>query len=546
MAPIFVGSNDDNSRVRSDRVGFAISTSNPGSASEGDAYYNSSDSQLNIYDGSAWASAGAGGNSVELTASGSISDGQPVIIKSDGTVGIVTQTPSIDPNNPDVGSPTVFESNTTGEIAAAFDSNSNKVVIVYNDEDNSNYGTAVVGTVSSTAGDNSISFGTPVVFESSNTDAHSVTFDSSNNKVVIAYRDRGSSDVGKSRVGTVSGTSISFGGSTTFESGDITSTSATFDSSNNKVIIAYRDYTDGSNGYGTVVVGTVSGTSISFGTEVRFSSVSTGSISATFDSSNNKVVIAFKDDGNTNHGKAVVGTVSGTSISFGSSTTFESAPAVNMSTIFDSSNNKVVITYYDAGNSSYGTAVVGTVSGTSISFGTPAVFESASTGYNSATFDSNSNKVIIAYTDAGNSDYGTVIVGTVSGTSISFGSPTVFESATTDYKSATFDSNNNKVVIAYRDGGNSNYGTAVVFDVNTTTLVTNLTANNFLGFSDADYTNGQTAKIQIAGSVDDAQSGLTTARKFYVQQDGSLSTTADTPSVEAGVGISTTQIIVLG
>ena len=80
MAPIFVGSNDDNSRVRSDRVGFAISTANPGSASEGDAYYNSSDSQLNIYDGSAWASAGAGGNSVELVASGTLSDGQTVIL----------------------------------------------------------------------------------------------------------------------------------------------------------------------------------------------------------------------------------------------------------------------------------------------------------------------------------------------------------------------------------------------------------------------------------------------------------------------------------
>ena len=68
MALIFVGSNDDNSRVRSDRVGFAISSSNPGSASEGNAYYNSTDNQLNIYDGSAWSSAGAGGNSVELTA----------------------------------------------------------------------------------------------------------------------------------------------------------------------------------------------------------------------------------------------------------------------------------------------------------------------------------------------------------------------------------------------------------------------------------------------------------------------------------------------
>ena len=44
--PIFVGSNSDDSRIRSNRVGFAVSTANPGSASEGDVYFNSSDSGL--------------------------------------------------------------------------------------------------------------------------------------------------------------------------------------------------------------------------------------------------------------------------------------------------------------------------------------------------------------------------------------------------------------------------------------------------------------------------------------------------------------------
>ena len=42
---------------------------------------------------------------------------------------------------------------------------------------------------------------------------------------------------------------------------------------------------------------------------------------------------------------------------------------------FDSSNNKVVIAYVDGGDSSKGKAIVGTVSNTSISFGTAAVFE---------------------------------------------------------------------------------------------------------------------------------------------------------------------------
>ena len=41
---------------------------------------------------------------------------------------------------------------------------------------------------------------------------------------------------------------------------------------------------------------------------------------------------------------------------------------------------------------------------------------------------SNANKVVVAYRDQDNSGYGN-IVGTVSGTGITFGSPTVFNSA---------------------------------------------------------------------------------------------------------------------
>ena len=69
-------------------------------------------------------------------------------------------------------------------------------------------------------------------------------------------------------------------------------------------------------------------------------------------------------------------------------------------------------------------------------------------------------------------------------------------------------------------------------------MLQNLTsANNFIGFSDAAYSDGATATIQIVGSVDDAQSGLTTASVHYVQNDGTLSTTAGTPSVVAGIAL---------
>ena len=79
-----------------------------------------------------------------------------------------------------------------------------------------------------------------------------------------------------------------------------------------------------------------------------------------------------------------------------------------------------------------------------------------------------------------------------------------------------------------------------------TTIVgsTNLTSENYIGISDGAYTNGQSATIQLAGSVDDAQSGLTPGSKYYVQNNGTLSTSADSPSVFAGTAVATTKLIV--
>ena len=72
---------------------------------------------------------------------------------------------------------------------------------------------------------------------------------------------------------------------------------------------------------------------------------------------------------------------------------------------------------------------------------------------------------------------------------------------------------------------------------------TNLTSENYIGISNGAYTNGQTATIQIAGSVDDAQSGLTPGQQYYVQVDGTL---GESGSVFAGTAVSASKIIVKG
>ena len=202
----------------------------------------------------------------------------------------------------------------------------------------------------------------------------------------------------------------------------------TFDSSNNKSSLCLSGQRQ--LRLWNAVVGTVSGNTVSFGTPVQFLSQQ---LSNTYDArstlATTKLSLLTKTGSNSNYGTAIVGTVSGTSISFGTAVVFVSYGIVDAAITFDSNENKVVICY--PGSSSYGNAVIGTVSGTSISFGSPVVFESAQSTYIAATFDS-SNKVVL-YKDGGNSDRGTAIVGTVSGTSISFGSANVYENDGTYY-----------------------------------------------------------------------------------------------------------------
>ena len=469
--------------------------------------------------------AGAGAKSADFVASGTLSSGQTVALKADGTVTAIAL------SGPSAGTPVVFASHDVGtNITSVYDPNSNKIIIAYRGSPGAfNAGTAVVGTVSGT----SISFGTPVVFQGNTISEPGIAYDSTNQKVIIAYTSNEAVAYGKAIVGTVSGTSISFGTATTFGTSTSSEIEATYDSTNQKVVVTYTDW--GNNYYGTSKVGTVSGTSISFGTAAIFVSSSFPGGQPTYDASAGKVVIAYRLSAN-GYGTAVVGTVSGTSISFGSPVTFETASTSYYSITYDDSNSKVVIAYrYNSGSTFQGRAIVGTVSGTSISFGTAVVYLSTRTDDMSIVYNSTDNTVTIAYMDVNNSNYGTTIVGTVSGTSISFGSPFVFETNYTYALIAVYDSGSNKTVISYNS---SSSGRSVVFSAPS--------SNNtdFIGITDQAIANTATGAVIVQGGVSDKVTGLTTGSDYYVQADGTISTTVS--SVPAGRALSSTSILLEG
>jgi len=352
------------------------------------------------------------------------------------------------------GFPIQFTSSSSLDHALAYDTGNNKVVIAYQDGSNSDYGTAVVATIT----EDSISLGTPVVFESAASDQIAIAYDANSGKIVIFYEDEGNSNYGTAIVGTVSGDSISFGSPVVFHSNDTTETSAVYDSTNNKVVVAWRN--DGGVDYaGTAVVGTVSGNSISFGSESQFETDRTSGMAMAFHADEGKVVIVYNDNENNFYGTAIVGNVSGTSISFGTPVVFSSADVTSyMGVAYDANTQKMVVTYWDQPASAIKSKVA-SVSGTSISFGSPVTFGTNNSQYTSVVYDSANQKSIVTYKDGANGNKGTSKVGTVSGSSISFSSGTVFSDTNTSYIDSVYDPDTGKVIVAYTDNGNGSKGT---------------------------------------------------------------------------------------
>jgi len=461
---------------------------------------------------------GGGQNAVDFVASGTLSSGQTVVLKTDGTVTAI----SASANPPVVGTGVVFDDGVSYSNCV-YDSINNKVVIAYADSSPSPFGRAVVGTVSGT----SISFGTPVAFHSGSISYVGCAFDVNSGKIVISYTNGANSNYGTSIVGTVSGTSISFGTPAVFQSAYCLFNSVVYEPSAQKTVTLYRNI--GNASYGTAIVGTVSGTSISFGTSAVFNSTTTNYPFGVYDSSSQKIIISYQNNGNSSYGTAIIGTVSGTSISFGSAVVFNSGFTARSSSAYDTENNKTVIAFADSNNPYVGKAIVGTVSGTSISFGSATVFTDQY-DFNSIAYDSNNKNLLLIYRNVSNASKGEYRIGTVSGTNVTFGSSAVFQDSAISYTASVYDSTAQKVVIAYT----ATDGTAKVFSTGGTNSA------DFIGITAEAISDTATGAVNVYGGINEAQTGLTIGSDYYVQSDGSLSTTAS--SVKVGQAISATTI----
>ena len=173
-----------------------------------------------------------------------------------------------------------------------------------------------------------------------------------------------------------------------------------------------------------------------------------------FDPDSNKVVIAYRDNGNSNYGTARVGTVSGNSISFGTAVVFQSSGSNYIDASYDTGEDKVLIVYqsYDEGNGP-AKAIVGTVSGTDISFGSALQVEGNASTRIRVAYSPDAGKHMIIYSDGGNSGRGAARLLTVSSTSVTTTNPEeVYETnSVNDPQDVVYDTTNDKFVVAYND-----------------------------------------------------------------------------------------------
>ena len=485
-----------------------------------------------------------GGGSADFVATGAISNGNVVTLKSDGTVGVVASTDSV-LNPVALGTPATFASVDVRTIASSYDPDTGKIVIGWR-SDADNYPYAIVGTVSGT----NITFGSAVQIQSVNSGKYmKIVYDTTNDKHVFVFAENisGQQEHGQAVVGTVSGTSISFGSVVDFEDSSsplVTYIDAVYDSVNGKVVIVWNNSVVTNRGL-NAIVGTVSGTSISFGSRAIANAASGTSVWCGYDANAGKVLLGYRlDSGGPPH-PSYVGSVSGTSITFGSVVNYTSQNPSGTTTVYDSNAQKILIVYRVGGGGNENTiSRVATISGTSVSYGNEVTVNAQSSNGDEnfgLAFSTITNTVLISFRDNNDSNKVKLIRGTISGTTLGSlqaeVSTNIPMASLISSHGLVYDTANKKFVLAVADDDNGDNGKAIVIsDVTTTT-----DADNYIGIAEAAISNSATGTITIEGGINESQSSLSIGTNYFVADNGSL-TTSNTGR-RLGKAISTTKIL---
>ena len=462
------------------------------------------------------------GTNLNFVASGSLGNGVTVILNADGTVSQVSG--SIIGAGSNIAQPT---------LAAAYHEAEQKLIVFYRSGTN---GAAKVGTISG----KTITFGAEQIWEASavnGTYMHACYATSTGTpSVFLVYKSTSLTTTLRVRSCTLSGGILTFSSATSWATG--TSTTRNFAIANNPTAhyvmgIFYSDTAInvrriGLNGLislgattNAIYAGTGGGTK-------------TASICYMGSNGTTSMMTAYCKSVNTyGYVRPVVYTVATDTFSNETELLVESGYADFLDISLATSVNRIMFAH------TWTSCMMSLINPVS----SPTLISQVSVGvdrpYNPrVTWDQAAGKGIYSYSNTGQGNRLFASILTVTTASITFNfNQQISTYADQNVTSAT--DTTGKTWVGTPTGG-------VILDA---IRITNLTSANFIGFSSASYTNGQTAKIQMLGSVNSSQSSLTINSKYYVWADGTIRLTAE-PNVGydtiAGTAIAATTILIKG
>jgi len=447
-----------------------------------------------------WADLPASGGSADFVATGAITAGQTVGLRSDGTIEVISGATGAESFGAEV-----LTGGSNNPIVI-YDSVNNKVIAIFNNGVNA--GSVQVGTVSG----QTITFASSVQF-ATNYNVYSqsdAVYDPVNERVAIFYRSSVNGS-GTAIVGQVIGTTMTFGSEVVFDANSSTLMRAKYDAASGNILVVYD--TNGSLGS---ILATISGTSISFGTLQIISYSNPDGVRIARDNVNNKYYVAA------NGGSTIslfVVSISGSTITAGAAnSTSQYAESNYFDIAYDENAERLVYLYRDVSSNSFYIAI-GTISGDTITLTSGSLLDASNTAAASNSHDliynPSSKKTFAAIRVTGDANYlyELTINGTAFTSIIKQNLP-----ASTAYINSVFDPDTNKIIYYYQDAGTAELQARTYSPFFLTT-----NANSYIGIATANISNGATGTINILGGTNASQSGLTVGGNYWLDFDGTLS-----------------------
>lgn len=482
-----------------------------------------------------WGNLPASAGSADFVATGAISSGDTVALRSDGTVEVISGSAS---TTLYTGVAETESFPTMYETQGVYDSVNNKIYIKYS--------TAIAVYVKvGTPNGSTITWGADQTVTTSKYNNQfgdsGITYDPVEDRVIVFYQD--GSNLPTFVAGIVTGTTVGFGTSVSLSGVNFQEARGwgfVYDTEHNTTHFAFENSSDGN---ASIVPVSVSGTTITLGTRFR-PNTGQGVEGATvaYSESLNKLIIAAYSNGIAAYFYLL--DFDGTNYTLESSATIASAGGNSgiQQCAYDDNTKTVVLV---GGTSSNANVCCAQISGGAIVAGNAltGIFSSAYTSSISIIFDTKSNVFWVAANQSGGNYAPYLAKVTVTSNAASAETGLFYQA---DFSAGGLQTgliHDSDTGINYATWGNTSYNNWTQVAFREGSWITN--ADSYIGIATQTVADAATLTVAIGAGSFNGLSGLTIGEEYWVDYDGSL-VTFRTPFAKIGRALSATKILCNG